>query len=420
MHHLVVGTGPAGVIAAETLRRVDPDAAVTLVGDEPEPPYSRMALPYLMGGNVREQGTYLRQSRDHYEQQGIELRRGKVTGIDAANSKAQLNGESIAYDRLLIATGSRAIRPPIAGMDLPGVENCWTLEDARNIMRHGPGSRVVLIGAGFIGSIILESLALRGDKLTVIEVGDRMVPRMMDEVAGNMLRRWCESKGLRILTSTEVKGIAKAGSNLVVEVAGSEPIPADLVICATGVAPNLELIKGTGIRTEFGILVDHHLQSSVANVYAAGDVCQGRDFSTGEYNVHAIQPTAADHGRIAAMNMAGRDCVHQGSVSMNVLATLGLVSSSFGLWQGNADSEQATLRDDARYRYLSLQFEEDRLIGAQAVGMTEHIGVLRGLIQTSLKLGRWKQRLQENPLHVMEAYLGSTQAIGYNARVFFS
>lgn len=418
MRHLVVGAGPAGVIAAETLRRVDPDSEVTLVGDEPEPPYSRMALPYLMCDSIKERGTYLRQGNDHYERKGIALRQGKVTGIDPATGQARLNGESIAYDRLLIATGSRAIRPPIPGMELPGVENCWTLEDARNIMRHGAGARVVLIGAGFIGSIVLESLALRGDKLTVIEVGDRMVPRMMDEVAGNMLRRWCESKGLRILTATEVKGIAKAGSNLVVEAAGVEPIPADLVLCATGVAPNLELIKGTDIRTDFGILVDHHLQSSVPHIYAAGDVCQGRDFSTGEYSVQAIQPTAADHGRIAAMNMAGRNCAHQGSVAMNVLATLGLVSSSFGLWQGTEGSEHATLRDDERYRYLNLQFEDDRLIGAQAVGLTEHIGVLRGLIQTGLRLGRWRERLKENPLHVMEAYLGSTQAIGYNARVF--
>ena len=415
MRHLIVGNGPAGVIAAEALKRLDADSQVTLIGDEPEPPYSRMALPYLMSGNIQESGTHLRHGEGHYERQGIELLQARVAEVQD-HKVVMENGDTLPWDRLLLATGSRAVRPPIPGLDLPGVESCWTLADVRNIMQRG-SKRTVLIGAGFIGSIILEALARRGDDITVIELGDRMVPRMMDEVAGNMLRRWCESKGIRVLTSIAVQGISSAGSELRVDT-GGDAIPAELVICATGVTPSLELTRDTDIRTDSGILVDQHLQTSVSDIYAAGDVCQGRDFSTGDYSVHAIQPTAADHGRIAAMNMAGRECLHRGSISMNVLATLGLVSSSFGLWQGVPGGEQSILLDDEHYRYLCLQFEEDRLIGAQAIGMTQHIGVLRGLIQTGSRLGRWKQRLLDNPIRVMEAYLGCTQAVGYNARVF--
>ena len=115
--------------------------------------------------------------------------------------------------------------------------------------------------------------------------------------------------------------------------------------------------------------------------------------------------------------MAGHDSRHQGSVNMNVLDTMGLISSSYGLWMGVDGGESAELNDPERYRYLCLQFEDDILVGAQSLGLTQHVGVLRGLIQTRLKLGKWKQHLLKDPTRIMEAYLANTQAIGHNAGV---
>jgi NAD(P)H-nitrite reductase large subunit len=140
-------------------------------------------------------------------------------------------------------------------------------------------------------------------------------------------------------------------------------------------------------------------------------VAQGLDFSTGDYAVHAIQPTATEHGYLAAVNMSGRDAEYEGSVNMNVLDTLGLLSCSFGRWEGVENGEQAELYSPGDYRYLSLQFEQDRLIGANAVGLSQHVGVLRGLIQRRTSLGVWKERLLRDPTRLMEAYLATTQAI---------
>ena len=126
-----------------------------------------------------------------------------------------------------------------------------------------------------------------------------------------------------------------------------------------------------------------------------------------------MQPTAADHGRIAAMNMAGHETKHAGSVNMNVLDTMGLIASSFGLCMGSDGGESAELRNDARYQYLNLQFEEDVLVGASSLGLTEHVGVIRGLIQTGVRLGHWKDRLMKDPTRVMEAYLARTQGSSY-------
>lgn len=423
MKHIIVGAGPAGVIAAETLRKVQPDAEVMLIGDEPEPPYSRMALPYYLIEKIDEAGTHLRHGSDHFEKQGIEVVQDRVASIDSKTKALQLDRAGhLNYDKLLLATGSHPIRPPIEGMDLDGIHACWTLEDSRNIASKAKkGSRVVLMGAGFIGCIVLEALARRGVDLTVIEMEDRMVPRMMNQTSGNLIKRWCQEQGVRVHTSTRVESIEKSGllsgGGLRVNLDNGETLKADVVIPATGVKSNIQFLDGSGIETDQGILVNDHLQSSVPDIYAAGDVCQGRDFSTGEYTVQAIQPTAADHGRIAAMNMAGRDLKHQGCVNMNVLDTMGLISSSYGLWMGVDGGDSAELSDPDRYRYMSLQFQDDVLVGAQALGLTQHVGVLRGLIQTRLPLGKWKHHLKKDPTRIMEAYLGATQAIGHNADV---
>ena len=414
MQHVIVGAGPAGVVAAETLRKGDRSAGIVLLGDEPEPPYSRMAIPYVLDGSVEESGTFLRKTDGHYETRGIECRQGRAESVAPADGTLTLSGgERVSYDRLLIATGATPFRPPVPGLDSPGVHNCWTLADCRQIAsRLTADSHVVLIGAGFIGCIILEALAKRCGTLTVVEMEERMVSRMMDATAGGMLERWCAARKIRVLTSTRVTGIEVAdgavGDKAVVLDSG-EKLQAHLVVLAVGVGPNIGFLEGSGIKTDHGVLVDEHLQTSAANVFAAGDVAEGLDFSTGTYSVHAIQPTATEHGRIAALNMLGRDARYKGSLNMNVLATVGLISSSFGSWDGVAGGDSGVAVDEDGYKYLRLEFDGDRLVGALGIGLTDHVGVIRGLIQNGTALADWKARLLENPHRVMEAYVAHSQ-----------
>ena len=409
MQYLIIGAGPAGVNAAESLRKRAPDATIRIIGDEPEPPYSRMAIPYLLMDRIKEQGTHIRERADHFDTLGIEVERGRVARVDGSAHEVVLeNGNKQGYDRLLIATGSSPALPPLPGIDGPNVSTCWTLADARLIHEKArPGSHVALIGAGFIGSIILEALGLRGVRLSVIEQGERMVPRMMGPQAGGLLQRWCESKGVDVHTGVAVERIEDNGVHL----ADGSIIDADLVISATGVRPNVAFLDGSGVKVEQGVMIDRHFRTSVADIYAAGDVAQGLDFCTGEYAVHAIQPTASDHGHLAAANMGGAEARYEGSMNMNVLDTLGLLSCSFGSWQGVEGGEHAELYAPDDFRYLSLQFDEDRLIGANAVGLSQHVGILRGLIQRRTPLGVWKQRLQHDPTRLMEAYLATTQVL---------
>ena len=183
-----------------------------------------------------------------------------------------------------------------------------------------------------------------------------------------------------------------------------------MVIVAAGVAPNLDFLTGTGVEMGRGIRVDDGMRTSVEHIYAAGDVAEGYDFFTGEPLVSAIQPNAADQARVAAVNMAGGKAVLPGVLPINVLATLGLISTSFGQWWGVEGGDSVEHADEVRSRYVSLQFDGDVLIGATSVGMTQHVGVLRGLIQTRTKLGRWKDFLMANPTRFAEAYLGCQQS----------
>ena len=417
-HHVILGAGPAGVIAAETIRKLSPADSITIIGDEPEPAYSRMAIPYLLMGNINEAGTYLRKSATHFEDLKIKVRVAHVQSVQAATKKVVLDGgETVAFDTLLVATGSRPVTPLIPGIKSEGVHRCWTLEDARAIASLAkPGARVLQLG-GFIGCIIMEALAARGVKLSVVEMGDRMVPRMMGPTAGGMIRDWCETKGVEVFTSTKVESI-EPGAPLSVKLSNGKTMLADLVISAAGVRPAIGFMENSGVTCLLGVLTDEHLQTNVPGIFAAGDCAEAFDKVSGKMIVSAIQPNAAEQARIAAANMVahgrGRSAhaMLKGVTQINVLDTLGLISTSFGDWQGVPGGDHVELTDKAQGRHLSLQFKDDVLVGCNSVGWTDHVGVMRGLVEGQVRLGAWKDTLKNDPTLLMEAYLASAQAQG--------
>jgi NAD(P)H-nitrite reductase large subunit len=341
----------------------------------------------------------------------VDIVPGRAVKLDAATREVQLDsGRRLGYDRLLIATGSHPTQEKVPGIDLPGVHTCWTLSDTRAIIeRIAPGTRVVQMGAGFVGCIIMEGLVKRGAQLTVMVRSGLMVSRMINPVAGDMIRRWCESKGVRILGKTQTARIDAADGALAVTTTTGEVLPAEVYLSAVGVKPNIEWLAGTGVSIAGGIVVDDRMQTTLPGVFAAGDVAESVDCVTGRRQVNAIQPNAVEQGRIAALNMAGQETSFHGSLAFNVLDTLGLISSSFGEWAGVPGGDAGELVDQERWRYLRLEFKDDRLVGANAVGFTDHLGALRGLIEGRVPLGAWKQKLVDNPSRIMEAYLATVQ-----------
>lgn len=409
MHHLIIGAGPAGVIAAETLRKHAPNARITLVGEETYVPYSRMAIPYMLIGNIQEQGTYLRKDAQHFKKLNIDCIQTQALSVDTLGKKVSLqNGQVLSYDQLLLTTGSVPVSAPIEGIHLDGVYPCWTLDQAKKIMELAkPGAKVLQMGAGFIGCIIMEALASRGVELSVVEMGDRMVPRMMGPVAGSMIKQWVLAKGVQVYTSTKVIKIEKNASGphaLKAHLSNGQVLELDLIISATGVKPQIAFLKGSGIQTDAGILTDANMQTNVPDVFAAGDCAQAFDAHTGQQIVSAIQPNAAEQARSAAFAMLGQRSPLRRVTQINVLDTLGLISTSFGDWEGEAGGEHAEKTDASAYKHISLQFKDDYLVGSNTVGWTENVGALRGLVEGQLRLGEWKEKLMHDPTLFASAF----------------
>jgi NAD(P)H-nitrite reductase large subunit len=252
----------------------------------------------------------------------------------------------------------------------------------------------------------MKSLVDSGAHLTVIAGRVGQILRSMMTPAGSaILQRWLEGKGVNIVTKGRIERI-EPGPRLVMD---QQSFDADLIILATGVRPNIAFLEGTGTEIDQGIVINDRMQSTVPGIYAAGDVAQGRDFSTGEWVVHALQPTATEHGRVAGLNMAGKDAPYRGSLSMNVLDMVGLLSYTFGLWQGRAGGDSVESVDAEHFRYTRLCFDGDVLIGAIRIGPTEHVGAIRGLIQTRRSLGAWKEALIKDPGLLMDALVQLTE-----------
>jgi NAD(P)H-nitrite reductase large subunit len=411
--HVIVGGGTAGMNAVTTIREIDHGASeVVLVSAER--PYSRMVLPYYLARDIAESHVFTA-NPSRLAQLKVTSHLGRyATSLDTkANALTLDNGTAIDYDDLLIATGSSAVRAPVPGADGPGVHSFWTLDQARDVLKGiSAGTEVVMVGAGFIAFTILNSILKLGAKLSIVEIAPQILPRMIDRTGAEIVEAWLKRHGVEVRTGAHLQAIDDAGSRKRLRFQESEDLPADLVIMATGIRSNLDWLGGSGVEVNRGVLVDDHLRSSVPNVYAAGDVAEGRDFVTGERAVHAIEPTAMEHGRIVGANMAGQPLAYRGSLLMNIVDVAHLEIASFGAWESETDDVSSALKSD-RPAYRKLLWQGDRLIGAIILGVstdlwtTNDVGMLKGLVQSGSGLGAWKELLHRNPFDIKKAFLAS-------------
>jgi NAD(P)H-nitrite reductase large subunit len=203
---------------------------------------------------------------------------------------------------------------------------------------------------------------------------------------------------------------SESSGPLKVRLSNGQTLEADLVISATGVRPAIGFLENSGVLCLLGVLTDEHMQTNVPGIYAAGDCAEAFDKVSGKAIVSAIQPNAADQAYVAAMNMVGKAAELKGVTQINVLDTLGLISTSFGNWEGVPGGEKVELSDPVNHKVLSLQFDGDVMVGCNSVGWTDHVGVMRGLVEGKVKLGEWKDHLMQDPTQLMKAYLATAQA----------
>jgi NAD(P)H-nitrite reductase large subunit len=411
--HLIIGGGTAGMNAIRTIREEETErSTITLVSAEK--PYSRMVLPYYLDRSIAESHVFTATARVLADW-GVATHLDKrATALDTKANVCTLDdGTTVEYDDCLIATGSSAVRAPVPGADGAGVHSFWTLDQARGVLAQiQPGRHVVMVGAGFIAFTILNSILSLGAKLTIVEVAPRILPRMIDDTGAGLVQSWLEKNGVAVRTGAKLTRIDEAKGRRRLKMAAGGDLTADVVIMATGIRTNLAWLNGSEVKINQGIVVDDRLRSSVPNVYAAGDVAEGRDLISQTNAVHAIEPTAQEHGRVVGANMAGKNVSYRGSLIINIVEVCHLDVASFGAWD-DAKAETASGVKADRPAYRKLLWRGDRLTGAIILGpssdiwTTNDVGMLKGLVQSGVSLGPWKAHLKKNPFDIKPAFIAT-------------
>lgn len=343
--YVIVGSGIAGLAAAETLRRYDPNAVLRMVSEEPHDFYSRPGLAYLLRGDVPERQLFL---RTHEDLRTLNLQRitARVEQLLCDRHELLLaDGRRLSYDRLLLATGALAVPPPFPGGELQGVVKLDGLDDARRILKLvRRGRNAVVVGGGITALELAEGLSARGMKVHYFLRGTRYWSDVLDETESSLVMDRLRREGVTIHTQTQVQqAFGSAGRLAGVVTQTGERLACQVLAVAIGVRPRTDLARTAGLTVNRGIVVDEYLRTSAADVYAAGDVAEFRDPRTGISALDVLWPTALAQGKVAAANMAGHPQPYVKTTPINVTLLAGLKATVVGSVGGGRNDDLLTI-----------------------------------------------------------------------------
>ncbi len=387
MKYVIIGAGPAGLQAAATLRRLDSGGNVTLLSGEATPPYAKMVLPYLLSGRMEEKNLYLPVP------DGVTFRTGcKVTGINTQQRTiATGNGETLEYDRLLIATGGVPERPSIKGSDYPFVLTIRDLPDVQRIQqmlkRKKKKGHAVIAGAGPVSMETGDALHRLGMKITLIVTSNRVFSTMLDVPGAAVVEDHLRRQGVDILKGEDIVSIGSRGK---VTLKSGATLDSNLVVFGKGVNPCVAFLADSGIAVRRGITVNEHMETNIPGIFAAGDAVETKDLVAGDQRVNALWPAAVEQGRIAALNMAGIAASYDGSLSRNILRVFGL--SIFVAGQGRADGPEIKVSAGAGF-YHKIVMDKGILKGFIFIGEVRHEGLYREILQRQTGVGLFADSL---------------------------
>jgi len=396
--YLIIGNSAGGIGAAEAIREVDRAGAITIISDEPYPTYSRPLISEYLADRCPLEKMLFRPA-DFAEKNHIQTVLGqKVEGLDIDQHVIRLeNKRTIGWGKLLLATGGSPIVPRIEGINHGGVFTFSTLDDAKAIDQYlGQRlQRAVVIGGGLIGVSVTEALVKRGLKVTIVEMKEHILNTILDEEASALAEERLKQAGVEIITGHTVAAVSSyylSGEVTGVTLDDSGPIPCELVILAIGVQPRTELVAGSGIKINRGIVVDRYMATSSADIYACGDVAEAYDFVYGENRLTPVWPNAYIGGRVAGFNLAGIPTEYPGGTAMNALKYFGLAMVSAGLMTPPNDSyEVLSKRYDHTYKKVVLK--DGLVVGLVFAGDIEKSGIVFNLMKEKVNVDGFKQAL---------------------------
>ncbi len=399
MQIVIIGNSAAGLSALEAFRKVDQDSNVTVISKETIRPYSRVLLPYYLRGKTPHSNLFIR-DKDYFKENDAECILDRVIKVDPESRQVILEGGlMLEYDRLLIATGSSPVKPPIPGLEEEGIYHMWTQDDAEALMPYyEKGGKVVVIGAGFISLQAAWAAHYRGLEVCIVELLPRIMPRVVDDHCAQILTDQMEEMGVDIRVNTITEKIERsADGTFILHLKGAETITADFIIVGAGVRPNIDFLKDSDIKIEQGILVNNRMETNLPGIYAAGDVAQVPSALRSEAVVHSLWPTAVKSGRIAGTNMAGEKATYNGSLNMNVTQMFDTTVASMGDFIETEEMETWIDESLPKDQYFKILLRDGIPVGAVAVGGPDLIvtlGLLQPMIREKIHVGTLPSKLK--------------------------
>ncbi|HSH03504.1 MAG TPA: FAD-dependent oxidoreductase [Anaerolineae bacterium] len=451
INYIIIGNGAAGTAAAEIIRKYD-NGTITILSAEPYPMYSRPGLAYVLTGQIPAKQAITRTEK-WYQERNINLVYARATKIDTNHQQIYLNnGQTLPYDRLLIATGARAVPPPYAGHDLDGVVYLDTMAGTKDLLqqiasrrrhRFWRGTpRAVVIGGGITALEMAEGLAMQKVKTHYFLRGDQLWRRVFTADEADLIAHKIEEHGVTIHYNTEIEEIIGDGRGRVSAVTRlhhKRPLPGtfpcDFVGAAIGVRPQISLVKDTPIATERGILVNSHLESNIPNIYAAGDCAQVYDQWSDKHLLDVLWPSAVAEGKTAGYNMVGHTIPYQKEIPFNVCLLFGLHIAIIGqispdpsgpdeefqeaLSRGSSEvwftfpRNYASAWSNKGHQGIRLAWADDQLVGALLIGNQKLAEPIRDLITHQVDLTHLAPQNQPNlddlPQQLEQAWLNWRQ-----------
>jgi NADPH-dependent 2,4-dienoyl-CoA reductase/sulfur reductase-like enzyme len=344
--HLIIGSGIAGLSAAEAIRLRQPDALITMISEEKHDPYSRPGLAYLLRGDIPEGRLLIRRPE---ELKALAVRRvhGVAERLDCARQEVHLaDGGRVRYDTVLLATGALAVPPPFGGEGLEGAVKIDSFDDTLEIIRQARrGRTAVVVGGGVTALELAEGLAARRMRVHYFLRGQRYWADVLDEDESRIVMGRLEHDGITIHTNTQVKRVIEDdGAVAGVETQGGEVVDCDMLAYAIGVRPRVDLARSAGLKVDRGVVVDFRMRASLPGVFAAGDCAQ-----VGSFPLDVLWPTALNQGRVAGVNMAGDEEPYVREAACNVTQLAGLKVTIIGaVGSGGKDPDRvAIVRGDS-------------------------------------------------------------------------
>ena len=404
MKYLIAGGSAAGISALLSIRRRDPAGEITLVSAEPHRFYSRVLTSYYIAGKVPFERMFL-VGDDFYEANGVRVMAPlRVEELFPDRHECLLSdGQLVQYDRFLAATGASARELGVVGGELPGVFRLRTIDDAVQIREWVHRKKhATVVGGGMVGLKAAEALHSLGMAVDVVVASNRVMSQVLDVESAAVVQTHLEDMGIRIHLRNDVTRVIGSGRVEAVELRSGEVLGADIVVVGRGVDPNAGFLKKAGAKGKRGVWVDDFMQTSLVDVYAAGDVCEAYDPVRGESAVNPLWNNAVDQGRIAGANMAGARIRSPGSISMNSFMFGNLSVMSLGRPEAQDGARVFARRDERGYRRIVLK--DGHIVGAVAVGGNKGFGVLFPFVSKRVRFERPAVRLRATD-SVVEGFL---------------